>query len=161
MAIPLAGTDAMLGVIASRLPSLACSVMSAGVSSVTISLLGDATGHSGVSDSVTVKEHVVISPAASVAVLSTSVAPSRNSDPDGGLLITVTVEQLSLAVTVKLTGNGSPPRLCNAMFAGQSIVGGCWSITVTLKVQMDPTVLVAVTEVTPTGNKLPEEDYRI
>ena len=41
-------------------------------------------------------------------------------------------------------------------FAGQVIVGGCVSFTVTVKVQEGPAVAVQVTVVVPFGKKEPE-----
>jgi hypothetical protein len=42
------------------------------------------------------------------------------------------------------------------MFAGQVIVGGCVSFTVTLKLDVAPDVVVMFTGVVPTGKKDPE-----
>jgi hypothetical protein len=49
---------------------------------------------------VTVKEHVLVFPAASVAVQNTWVTPVRNVAPLGGAQDTVTLGQLSVAVAV-------------------------------------------------------------
>jgi hypothetical protein len=42
------------------------------------------------------------------------------------------------------------------MLAGQVIVGGCVSLTVTVNVQLGPAVVVQVTVVVPTGKNDPE-----
>ena len=52
------------------------------------------------STTVTVNEQVAVLPLASVAVAVTVVVPFGKLDPDGGLLMTATPEQLSLTVTV-------------------------------------------------------------
>ena len=50
---------------------------------------------------VTVKLHVAVCPLPSSAVALTVVVPTGNTEPDAGVLFTVTVdEQLSVAVTV-------------------------------------------------------------
>jgi len=49
---------------------------------------------------VTVKLHVDLLPAASVATTVTVVVPFGNTDPEAGLETTVRLEQLSLALTV-------------------------------------------------------------
>ena len=58
-----------------------------------------ATGGS-VSLTVTVKLHVFVLPAASVAVQATGVVPVPKLEPPAGLQVTVTPGQLSLAVGV-------------------------------------------------------------
>jgi len=46
--------------------------------------------------------------------------------------------------------------VCATIFAGQVIVGGCVSFTVTVKLAVVPAVEVIFTVVVPTGKKLPE-----
>jgi hypothetical protein len=104
---------------------------------------------------VTVKEHVALFPEESVAVAVTVVTPTGKKLPEAGTEATVTFEQLSVAVGVKVTTAPQTPRSLNLlMFAGQVITGGCVSLTVTLNVQVakpPPFRAVAVTVVTPTG----------
>ena len=104
---------------------------------------------------VTVKLQVAVLPEGSVATLVTVVVPRLNVLPDVGVLTTVAL-QLSLAVTLKLT---TAPQLLLAeatlMFAGQVIVGGVVSLTVTVCVHVavlpDESVAVHVIVVVPTG----------
>src|SRR6185295_18502831 len=86
----------------------------------------------------TVKLQVAVLPEASVAVQVTVVTPTGKQLPEGGLQTTTTPGQLSLAVVVKLTTvQGSPTVGVTAVtLAGQVIVGGCVSFTVTVKVQV-------------------------
>ena len=87
----------------------------------------------------------------------TVVVPTGKTEPDAGLLTTVGTEQLSLAVTVKLTAaEHVPDGALTVMLAGQVMVGSCVSLTVTLKLQVGPAELVQVTIVSPTGKKDPE-----
>ena len=80
---------------------------------------------------VTVKLQLCELPAASVAVADTVVVPTEKDEPDAMLVTTVAGEQLSLAVTAKLTEAAQVPGLAlTVMFAGQVIVGGVLSITV-------------------------------
>ena len=80
---------------------------------------------------VTVKLHVFVLPAASVAVAVTVVVPTGKTEPEAGLLTTVGTEQLSLAVTVKLTAaEHVPVGALTVMFAGQAMLGGVLSMTV-------------------------------
>jgi hypothetical protein len=91
-----------------------------------------------VSVTVTVNMQVLELPAASVAVLVTVVVPSGNVAPDAGVETTVTVEQSSLARTVKLTAAEQlPGSLGTMMLAGQTMEGGELSVTVTVNVQAD------------------------
>jgi len=46
--------------------------------------------------------------------------------------------------------------VCTTIFAGQVIVGGCVSFTVTVKLAVVPAVVVMFTVVVPTGKKDPE-----
>jgi len=61
-------------------------------------LAGQTTTGGSVSLTVTVKVQLLVLPAASVAVQVTGVAPVPKLDPVGGLQVTVTPGQLSLAV---------------------------------------------------------------
>ena len=86
----------------------------------------------------TVKLQVAVLPEASVAVQVTVVTPTGKQLPEGGLQTTTTPGQLSLAVVVKLTtAQGSVMvGVTPVTLAGQVIVGGCVSFTVTVKVQV-------------------------
>src|SRR6266576_5657309 len=68
-----------------------------------VMLPGHVTTGPSVSLTVTVKVFVSVFPAASVAVDVTVVAPLGNTEPEAGLLTTLTPAQLSVAVTVKVT----------------------------------------------------------
>jgi hypothetical protein len=107
---------------------------------------------------VTLNEQLAVFPAESVAVETTVVVPSGNEEPEGGLLTTVTEPQLSVAVTLNVT-IAELPDVVTFMLDGQLITGPVLSATTTLKEhEADPFVFVAVavTEVVPTGKKLPE-----
>ena len=80
----------------------------------------------------------------------------RNVDPDAGLETTVALPQTSVAVTVKLTtAEHCPVVLGTVIFAGQVMLGGWVSKTVTVKLQVAlggfPLEAVQVTVVVPTG----------
>ena len=47
------------------------------------------------------------------------------------------------------------------MFAGHVIVGGCVSLTVTVKVQLGPLVVVQVTVVVPFGKNEPDAGEQV
>jgi hypothetical protein len=47
------------------------------------------------------------------------------------------------------------------MFAGQVIVGGCVSLTVTVKLQVGPALLLQFTVVVPTGKNDPEAGEQV
>src|ERR1700752_3801954 len=111
---------------------------------------------------VTVKLQLDWLPAASVAVEWTVVVPNAKTEPDGGLLTTTGTGQLSVAVTVNVTVAEQAPRLAlTVMLAGQTMAGGCVSLTVTLKLQVGPAILVQVTIVVPTGKKDPEAGTQV
>ena len=75
---------------------------------------------------VTVKLQLRELPAASVAVATTVVVPNEKTEPDALLVTTVGTEQLSLAVTVKLTAaEHVPGGALTVMLAGQVMVGAC------------------------------------
>jgi len=88
---------------------------------------------------VTVNVQLAVLPAASVAVAVTVVVPTGKVLPDAGTVVTVTPGQLSLAdgsanVT---TAPQVPGVLLTEIFAGQVMLGGCTSFTVTVKLQVD------------------------
>src|SRR5437660_3088473 len=60
-------------------------------------------GGGGVVVTMTLNGQLLVFPAASMAVQTTGLVPSRNVEPDGGSQLAVTVPQLSLAGTVKVT----------------------------------------------------------
>jgi hypothetical protein len=95
---------------------------------------------------VTVKLQLDVLPAASVAVDITVVLPTGKTEPDAGLLTAVALEQLSLAVTVKLTTAPEPELALTVMLAGQLIAGAVLSMTVIVCVALAvrPTASVAV-----------------
>ncbi len=68
---------------------------------------------------------LAVLPDRSVAVLVTVFVPFGNVEPEGGLLTTVTVPQLSVAVTLKLTtAEHWPGSVPTTMLLGQVITGG-------------------------------------
>src|ERR1041385_8264225 len=90
-----------------------------------------------VSVTVTVKVHVLALPLLSRAVLVTVVVPSGNAKPLAGLLLTLVTVQLSVAVTLNVTLLVHPPGAgFTVRFAGQVMLGGCVSVTVTVKVHV-------------------------
>src|SRR5215213_4381261 len=96
---------------------------------------------------VTVKLQLWVLPAASLAVATTVVVPSGKTEPDALLVTTVAAEQLSLAVTVKLTGEEHEPGMASTvMLAGHAIVGGVLSMTVIVcdALAFSPALSVAV-----------------
>ena len=113
-----------------------------------------------VSTTVTVKVPVWELPAASVAVLVTMVVPN-GKEPGPGRLETVGTEQLSVAVTLKVTVPVVlPGSVETVMFAGRFRVGFSLSRTVTVKLFVDlfraTSVAVQTTGVTPSGKIDPE-----
>ena len=114
----------------------------------------------------TVKLQVAVLPLASVAVQVTVVTPTGIVDPDGGLQTVTTPGQLSVTVgavkvTVVLTAGGQAGAATAVTLAGQVIVGGCTSLTVTVNVQLAPACAVHVTVVVPLGKKDPEAGEQI
>ena len=110
-----------------------------------------------VSLTVTVNVQVERLPAASVAVTVTVVVPFTKTDPEAGLETTLRLEQLSVALTVKLTT--AEHRLGAVgvmMLAGQIKTGATVSFTVTVKDQLEEfaaaSLTVQVTVVVPSGN---------
>src|SRR5215212_10914587 len=113
------------------------------------------------SPTVTLNEHVAMLPDASVAVEFTVVVPMGNAKPDGGTLFTSVPGQLSPEGTLNATtAVGWPGSVFAAMFAGQVIVGGSVSATVTRKlhdvVELSWRVAVVVTGVATLGKKEPD-----
>src|ERR1044071_1495296 len=109
----------------------------------------------------TVKLHDAGLPAGSAAVAVTVVVPIGNTLPDTGELVGVAIAQLSDAVGAKPTGAPSGATASTTIGAGQRIVGGSTSFTVTSKLQAGdrPVVGLSANELTvvvPTGNALPE-----
>jgi len=105
---------------------------------------------------VTVKVQLLVLPGASVAVAVTVVVPFGNAKPEAGLLTTVTLEQRSDALTVKVTAAvHCPGSASRVMFAGHDIEGGVLSTTVTVAVHClespGGSVTVNVTFVVPSG----------
>ena len=78
-----------------------------------------------VSLTVTMNEHLLVLPAASVAMQFTVVTPFANVEPDGGVHTTATPGQLSVAATVKVTFDAVHwfVSVERTMFAGQTIDG--------------------------------------
>src|SRR5436190_1579935 len=89
----------------------------------------------GVATTVTVKVHVLELPVLSRAVLVTVVVPTENAKPLGGSLVTFVTLELSLAVTLKVTLLVQTPGAAfTVRLAGQVMVGGWLSATITVKV---------------------------
>ena len=91
------------------------------------------------SRTVTVNVQALVLPATSVATQATVVMPFGNVDPLGGVQTTVTDEQLSLAVGVKVTlfFEHRPESVLVKRGAGQEIVGGVMSTTVMVWLHWD------------------------
>ena len=116
-----------------------------------------------VSFTVTVNEHIAVfgvGVAVSVAVHVTVVTPSGNVEPDGGTHTAVTPGQLSVAVGAYVATAVHAGPADKVWFAGQVIVGGSVSFTVTVNVHvamlLDASVAVHVTVVTPFAKAVPE-----
>jgi len=117
-----------------------------------------------------VKVQVDVLPDVSVAVHVTVVVPTGKGWPDvttepfWSLQTKVTPGQLSVAVTVKVTGAlvaiGHEATAATLISAGQIMVGGCVSFTVTVKLQLamllEESFTVQVTVVVPFGNVEPD-----
>ena len=90
-----------------------------------------------VSLTVTVKVQLLLLPAESVAVHVTGVVPVPKVEPVGGLQVTVTPAQLSVAAgAYPTTCVHRPGALLVAILAGQTTTGGSVSLTVTVKLQL-------------------------
>src|SRR3954471_23227793 len=109
----------------------------------------------------TVKVHWAWFPDVSVAVQMTVVAPSGKGEPEGGTQTTLARPQLSFAMgDGKVTTAPDPPVQNEpedtVLSAGQVIVGGSVSFTVTVCWQVvefpEVSVTLQVTIVTPLGN---------
>ena len=124
---------------------------------------GHVTVGACVSLTVTVKVHVPVFIAASVAVHVTVVVPMANVEPDAGTHATVAPGQLSAAVgVVKVTtAEHCPAPAGVVMFAGHVSVGACVSLTVIVKEQVGPAVVEQFTVVVPTGNVPPEAGVQV
>jgi hypothetical protein len=87
---------------------------------------------------VTVNAQDASFPERSRAVQWTAVVPAGKMEPDGGLHVTVTLEQASLADGAgKLTTIAVCPHDgWTTIFAGQVMLGGVLSVTVTVKLHM-------------------------
>ena len=90
------------------------------------STLGDATTDAmtgGTSWTVTDVAHALVLPEASVAVQVTGVAPNPKTDPDDGVQLDLTPEQLSLKTGLTLTAAPLEPVHWTVMGAGQVMLG--------------------------------------
>jgi hypothetical protein len=126
----------------------------------TVMFEGQVITGASLSTTVTVNEHVVTLPAASVAVEVTVVVPGLNVEPEAGTEVTV-AEQLSVAVVLKFTT--APHELASVfavMLEGQVITGASLSTTVTVnehEVELPAaSVAVEVTVVVPRLKVEPE-----
>jgi hypothetical protein len=109
---------------------------------------------------------VAILPEASVALQATVVVPTGKAEPEGGLQTAITPGQLSVAVTMKMTGPlvvaiGQEATAAAFMSPGQVITGGVLSVTVTVNEQPGPAAVVQVTVVVPTGKQVPEAGLQV
>lgn len=108
-------------------------------------------------------------PDVSIAVHVTVVVPTAKLDPEAGLQFTVCPGQLSLLLGVANVTVAEPDPAgfsSTVMFAGQApIVGGCVSLTVTVKLQLasgdTPFDAVHVTSVEPFGKAEPEGGVQV
>ena len=103
-----------------------------------MTLVGTLSSCRQAAKSVTLKLQEAVLPEASVAVHVTVVVPTGKVEPDGGTQAAVTPGQLSLAVgggkvTVPLVASGQVCAATVVTLAGQVIVGGWVSLTVTVK----------------------------
>jgi hypothetical protein len=116
-----------------------------------------------VSSTVTVKLQLAMLPAASVTEQLTVVVPFGKTDPDAGLHVGVpTPGQLSVAVGMKFTtAEHWPGSFPWVMFAGHVMTGFWVSLTVTVKLQLGPAVVVQFTVVVPTGKVDPEAGVHV
>jgi anti-sigma factor RsiW len=111
--------------------------------------------------------HVAVWPFAAVAVQVTGVVPTEKVEPEAGEQATVTPGQLSLAVAMKVaTAPQVPGALLSVWLAGQVIVGGCVSVTVTVNEQLPAVIIprlgaVQFTVVVPTGKNVPDAGVQV
>jgi hypothetical protein len=114
------------------------------------------------STTVTVKVHVPVLPAASVAEQVTVVVPNAKVEPDAGEHVGVKApSQLSVAVAVKLTtAVQTPVSVPCVMLDGHVTTGASVSVMVTVKAHVavlpEASVAVQVTVVVPTAKQVPE-----
>jgi hypothetical protein len=91
--------------------------------------------------------------------LITVVTPTGKANPLAGVLVTVVPEQLSVAVTVKVTLLTQTPGAAFTEMFAQATAGGSVSFTVTVNVQLlvlpCASVAVLVTVVVPTAKLVP------
>jgi len=117
-----------------------------------------------VSTIVTVKLHWFVFPPMSVAVQVTVLRPTGKIAPLGGAQLTLTPAQLSPVLAEKDTAVPPCPPHSRAMLAGQLMVGGVMSRTITGKEHVaKPDLFVAeqVTMFVPTGKTLPEAGVHV
>jgi hypothetical protein len=114
---------------------------------------------------VTLNEQDAVLPLASVAVQVTVVVPTGTIEPDGSTQAKVTPGQLSETVgSGKVTVTVGDPGVPTAViFAGQVIVGGCVSLTVTVNehVAIATESSLQVTVVVPTGKNDPDGGLQV
>jgi hypothetical protein len=104
-----------------------------------------------------VNVQVAVLPATSLAVEVTVVVPNGKVLPDAGTELIVTPGQLSLAAGANVTtAPHCPAVLPVVILAGQVMVGGWTSFTLTVNVHIPPPEAVAVTVVVPTGKNEPD-----
>src|SRR5262245_39554984 len=104
-----------------------------GVSSGVDAVSSTATGGRLPEVTVTVKVQLLVLPAASAAVQVTGVVPVPKLEPDGGVQLTVTPGQLSLAFAAQSTiCLHCPEAVLVTTLPGQSRIGGSVSVTVTV-----------------------------
>jgi hypothetical protein len=116
-----------------------------------------------VPETATLNVQVAVFADASVAVQVTVVTPTPKAEPDAGEQVTETPPgQLSVAVGVVYvtTFDDCPAVAVTLIFAGQAIVGGCVSLTLTVKLQVEVLPAASATEqltvVVPFGKTEPE-----
>ena len=111
---------------------------------------------------VTWNEQLATFPLASRAVQVTFVFPNGKSEPEAGTQVVVTPGQLSDAVGGAKLTIAPEVEFCTAIIsAGQLIVGGVLSVTVTVNVQLAPPGSEQVTVVVPTGKQLSEAGLQV
>ena len=122
--------------------------------------LGQVTEGGCVSSTVTVKLQPAVLPEVSVAVQFTVVGPSAKTEPEGGVQATVAPGQLSDTAGAKATLVLQVMVTLVTMFAGQTMLGGWLSLTVTVKVHVailpEASVALQVTVVVPFAKAEPE-----
>jgi hypothetical protein len=142
-----------VGLKATTAPQLPASVF-------TVMFEGHVITGNWLSTTVTVNEHVVVLPAASVAVEVTVVVPVLKIEPEAGVVETV-AEQLSVAVTLKLTtALQELASVFTVILEGQLMTGDSLSATITSNVHVvtfpEASIAAALTFVVPTGKVEPD-----